>query len=130
MPGEGWQMQATDAASGIINVGLPLDQSWKIVAWAFQTTFTPSTLTVQFRPTRRTATGNTQRGASNGTTGWKYYENGLTAFTGYSEFALRIPNALSTNQTLIRIAMIFEAGFAPAGAVPTPTATFSGTVYP
>lgn len=133
--GSGFAMLQQGAATdGGMTVGLRLDPTWRIRAiglkFANAASGSGALTSNALRPTRGIQSGATGIAYDWGTTGWTFYENGLLSITGFQELALVYARAMSSNVMLSHIGIIFDSEYSPSDAMPTSTATFSGTVFP
>lgn len=130
--GKGWGMTAISGSAAYLSLGISLEPTWKIRAVGIKLNQASGTnnLGSTLRPTRGIATGQVNQSLAWGTTGWTFFANGLASITNMREFALGMNYAPSVNAIVEAVTIIFEAGFAKEGSVPTASQNLSGTVYP
>lgn len=123
--GKGWRLSSINATDGLMQVGLALDPAWQIVAVAYKSSAAAGAQVAAFRTTPSASGGQTVNLNAADTPYTQRANMILNPQTNRNEFALRLAATLASNLYLEKIAMRFNAGFAPLGSTPVASPNFA-----
>lgn len=127
--GKGWRLDKITSTGARLTVSVPFDPTWKLRAFGWKTNQARSVYGASIAPQARPIVGSntSQTTFSMGAGYSNQYDckDGLLSITNYSEFALSliIDPVGSTIAYLEKMIFIFDKGFAPQEAIPTPDNT-------
>lgn len=123
--GRGWRLSSINATDGLMQVGLAIDPTWQIVAVAYKSTAAAGAQVAAFRTTPSASGGQTVNLNAADAPYTQRANMILNPQTNRNEFALRLAATLASNLYLEKIAMRFNAGFAPSGSTPVVSPNFA-----
>jgi len=125
IPSKGWKPNNLNATDALLTIGIVFDPAWRVRNIAFKTNNdVVSALDVRLRPTISLTTGSTGVSVNTAATGWTARSGTLASLTGFNEFALKIAPTIASMTYLTKVGIIFDKGYAPSGAIPTPNINF------
>lgn len=119
--GKGW-MAGVFGTGQRAELAHSFNPSWRIRAWGVKsnTESGANARNFQLRPTAGTLTGAVNSNANNGSGEYQACRDGLLSLTGYNEIALAWQYTAQTPTRYIeKVAIVFDAEYAPPDAVPT-----------